>query len=54
MCIEETCVEIGSCNKIDIVRYKTKLNTIMRYCANGNIEKGAMVVDEGMYQIGDR
>jgi hypothetical protein len=26
----------------------------MRYCANGNIEKGAMVVDEGMYQIGDR
>lgn len=54
MYIEKTCGGLWSCNKIDIYRYKIYVNTFIRYWANGSIEKGETVVDEGIYQIGER
>ena len=54
MYIEETCGEIWSVNKIDIFRYKIFVNTFIRYWASGSIDKGETVVDEGMYQFGER
>lgn len=46
--------ELWSCNKIDIYRCKIYVNTFIRYWASGSIGKGETVVDEGVYQTGER